>query len=427
MSRKIYIEYREGDVLAVAHSVELGSADESYGIKELDGTVVVADGTSVENPSTGIYEYSYSFENDITYRVSWRIIANVGDNPQYITQEIGPFRDSAETIRAVAEYRGKFSPNSTATVFLKISELNGLPHDATDIEVVILNGDGDTVKTGVPERGDVGFYAFDWGIPYNQAGGAYTVRWSYTIDGVVRTELQSIVVSDTADQSLLYSGRTAEFRANLIHMIHHTQFIPVYNEQAKVSHDRRTFAFSFGRWNQSPGCKIYRNGVVVTGGVTVDYANGKITFDESLTEYDQVNADYNFRWFSDEELDRFLSNAIHMLNMFPPVTRRSLYNVEDNYIPIILYGAVVDALRYMMLSLKFQEPQLVFGGADAASKMSSELESLKKNYEETWNKLLEQKKFGPYKGLTRMITTPAFNLPGGRSRWFRYLFSGGGG
>jgi hypothetical protein len=90
-----------------------------------------------------------------------------------------------------------------------------------------------------------------------------------------------------------------------------------------------------------------------------------------------------------------------------------------------MYGAAVDAIRGFILAMQFQEIQLILGNADAASRVSGTLETLKKNYEEWWFKALDQKKLGPYKGLTRMSVTPEFALPGGRSRWFRYLFSGG--
>jgi hypothetical protein len=52
------------------------------------------------------------------------------------------------------------------------------------------------------------------------------------------------------------------------------------------------------------------------------------------------------------------------------------------------------------------------------------METLKKNYEEEFTRLLEQKKFGRYPR-TKAITVPEFTLPGGRSRWFRYMFGGG--
>ncbi len=100
--------------------------------------------------------------------------------------------------------------------------------------------------------------------------------------------------------------------------------------------------------------------------------------------------------------------------------------IDDRYIPIILYGAAIDALRQLILCIQFQQPKEVFGGPDGAKDAASTFETLKKNYEEMFYKLLEQKKNGPYTGLTKTIVTPEYTLPGGRSRWFRQLFSGSG-
>jgi len=76
------------------------------------------------------------------------------------------------------------------------------------------------------------------------------------------------------------------------------------------------------------------------------------------------------------------------------------------------------------MCLQFQQPQQVFGGPEGAQKAFSNLEILKKNYEEEWKLLYEMKKLGPYTNLTRSIVVPSYTLPGGRSRWFRMLFSG---
>jgi hypothetical protein len=144
-----------------------------------------------------------------------------------------------------------------------------------------------------------------------------------------------------------------------------------------------------------------------------------------MTEYDVINADYNFRWFSDEQLDRFLSNGLHQLNSYPPHTSRTLMTVEDKYIPAILYAAAVDAMRALMFCLNFQQPQQFFGGREAAQSAFGQFDTLKKNYEETMIKFLENKKLGPYAGLTKAVVVPEYTLPGGRSRWFRQLFKGG--
>ena len=74
--------------------------------------------------------------------------------------------------------------------------------------------------------------------------------------------------------------------------------------------------------------------------------------------------------------------------------------------------------------MQFQEPKEVFGGADAAKDAAGSFESLKQNYEKSFENLLEQKKFGSYRGLTHIVSTPEFTLPGGRSRLVRYMLGG---
>jgi len=131
--------------------------------------------------------------------------------------------------------------------------------------------------------------------------------------------------------------------------------------------------------------------------------------------------DYDFRWFSDEELDCFLNNALMSFNSYPPVRSYSLENVPAIHMPAILYGAAKDALRQMMMCLQFQEAQQVFGGPEAAKNAFSNIETLKQNYEKDWDKLTEVKKYGRYPRMSVMLV-PEYTLPGGRSRWFRYLF-----
>jgi len=200
------------------------------------------------------------------------------------------------------------------------------------------------------------------------------------------------------------------------------QRVPVYFEQGKPSFDRQTFTFTYKNWNAGPGIKIYRNKTtLVHSGVTVDYPNGKIIFDKPLTAYDIVNVDYNFRWFSVEQLNSYILNAINVYNSFPPQGNFNIANVPNWVIPGVLYKAARDAIREMIMCLMFQEPQQVFGGADEAAKIRGDLETLKKNYEGDWRLLFDLKKLGKYPQ-TRAISSPEFTLPGGRSRWFRYLF-----
>ena len=108
-------------------------------------------------------------------------------------------------------------------------------------------------------------------------------------------------------------------------------------------------------------------------------------------------------------------------NSFPPVQYYTLENVPAIHMPTILYGAAKDALRQMMMCLQFQEPQQVFGGAEQAQQVFGNIETLKQNYEKDWDRLTEVKKYGRYPR-SAVLVVPEYTLPGGRSRWFRYLF-----
>ncbi|MFA7365463.1 MAG: hypothetical protein WCZ12_03890, partial [Patescibacteria group bacterium] len=186
--------------------------------------------------------------------------------------------------------------------------------------------------------------------------------------------------------------------------------------------DKRTYYFTFPRWNQSAQVRVYRNKSLIQDGLEVNYFKGYVRFTDPQSDFDLINADYNFKWFADEQLDDFLLSALRVFNQFPPYTNYNLMNLPDRHIPSVIYKAATDALRHLMLCLQFQEPQQVFGGSEKVQQAFSNFETLKKNYEEEWKLLFENKKKFGYIGLTKVIVTPEFTMPGGRSRWFRQLF-----
>jgi len=335
-------------------------------------------------------------------------------------------------IRAVADKKGPFYQGSSTTLLLKVTDFDGTPIDPSSLSIsiegptesgsaiVVLIDDALTLQV------TTGFYVYEWDISDSQELGTYDITWEYVVDGETKYEYQEIVVTssiDDTDRPPMYRGRNIAFRDVLTDYLCCAQSIPVYTEQSKTTRDYQTYSFSFPRWNQSSGIRIYRNQNVVNSGVEVNYFDGTVTFDDELTPQDTVNADYNFRWFSDEQLQNFLWSAVHTVNTYPPHSSYTLENIPDRYIPAVLYGASKDALRQLMMCLQFQQPQQVFGGREAAQQAFQGFQVLKENYEKDWEKLVEQKKFGPYPK-TRLVVTPEYTLPGGRSRWFRYLFKG---
>jgi len=331
-------------------------------------------------------------------------------------------------LRAVTSYRGSFIQGQIADLLLKITNFNGIPLDPISLTCTITGPTDDPssadeiVSTGVPFQAASGYYVYEWDINSEQAVGKYIVTWNYIINNIDRYEKQYIYIVKEVDNPLYYSMRMIGFRGALEKHLSCAQNIPVYNEQAKSSRDKKTFHFSFPRWNQSPGVKVYRNKQILNSGVEVDYFNGSIVFDDELLDQDIINADYNFQWFSEADLDRFIHNACYAFSMFPPSKLYLPDTIPDIYITAILMGAVKDALRQIMMCLQLFEPQLVFGGPERAQQVFSNLETLKKNYENDWDKMVDVKKFGPYPIGTNIVV-PEYTLPGGRSRWFRYLFS----
>lgn len=321
--------------------------------------------------------------------------------------------------------RGRFRQDDWGILMLAISETCGTGVDAEDISIQIYQG-SDVVEfdSNIPMQVDDGNYVFEWNIDEEQATGEYTAEWMFTINGIDYTEIQTFIVHPGSDESsadILYNERLIAFREGLEKLIMCAQQIPVYFEQAKPSCDRTKFDFTYPRWNQSSRVKVYRNKKLLTTGFNINHFKGRLTFDNEILPQDIVNMDYDFRWFTDSELDLFLNNALMSFNSFPPVQNFTLLNVPSNHIPTILYGAAKDALRQMMMCLMFQEPQMVFGGAENSQKIFGQMETLKQNYEKDWDKLTEIKKYGKWPKM-HLVIVPEYTLPGGRSRWFRYLF-----
>jgi hypothetical protein len=428
----ITLKYKEDSILTDAYNVRLASQNGEYGIKvKSTGESVVDYGTSVENPITGVYEYHFDPPQDTVYQISWGIVPSIGDDEQYSVREIGPFKSSFN-LQTDTSTRGTFIQGTIASLLFTLTEFDGTVIDPDVITYTITSEDGSTIEvTGVPEKISTGVYVVEWTIPSAQDVGEYLLNWIYTKDGQNDAEVQRFVVAEDVDDTTHYSGATVTMRQSLVLMLGCAQNVPVYFQQSRPTNDRKFFYWTMKNWNQTRGTSVYRNKEIVTDGFAIDYSRGRVMFDEQLTIYDMVNADYNFRWFTDEQLDRFLSNGIHTLNMFPPQTNVQMANIGNSanarYIGIVLYAAAVDAIRSIMFCINWREPAELFGGSDRAKDVFGQLESLKKNYEETLWKLLEQKKFFPYAGLTKGIVVPEYTLPGGRSRWFRYLYSGSAG
>lgn len=327
----------------------------------------------------------------------------------------------------VSENIGNFSRGTVNNLFLKVTDIDGVSKSAESVKITIqsLEPYSEVIINGkVASTVQSGYYFYEWDIPSDAPLGNYLVTWNYLLDDEESSLTQELIVNDKPESENAYWGFLNDLRMALEFHIKPAMNIPVYFEQAKPSRNMTKYKFTFPRWNQSAGVRLYRNQEIIDSGVTINYFKGEVEFDSPQSSYDVINCDYNFRWFEDAALYRFLQNGVERFNYYPPVSYYRIDSLPPRAIPPVLYSATVDALREMMMSLQFQEPQMVFGSPERAQSVFGNFETLKKNYEESLKGMLDAKKNGPYAGLTKMIVVPEYTLPGGRSRWFRYMFTG---
>lgn len=320
----------------------------------------------------------------------------------------------------VSQEYGTFVQGSTATFILRFFDIDGNTYDPSSMTIEILDP-ADTVlttQTGCTKI-DIGEYAFDYYIQTTATTGTYTLRYTFVTETTTGTESRTLeemflVIEASSASSQVAESQRILMRSYLETLIRSTQRIPVKNEQVIWDKNRQLAKLTFGNWNQPAGARIYRNNNLITNGYSVDYIKGEIYFDNPLEKTDLVNVDYNFRWFSDNELDVFMRSSIQVINAYPPQTGYKIGTTPELWVFFAMKQAAVEAIRTIILDLIHQQPQIVLGGPDMAQKMADQLDSVKKNFEEELKTILDLKKYGPYAGLMNMTVTPEYALPGGR-------------
>jgi len=203
-----------------------------------------------------------------------------------------------------------------------------------------------------------------------------------------------------------------------------------------VSYEEKTSRFStmynlaYGNWNIEPRPIVRLNNRIVDDGWTVDY-NGRIFFDGLMAPEDSVNVAYHFAYFSVEELLGFLDFGLSMMNSTPPasIIYRSLVTMPREWdAPVLLWAAIL-ALKRLIFGLNFREKAIIFARPDDINAVQQAIQNFKDLYTEytaVWTEIKKDAKSRKLYGMAQYVT-PEYTLPGGRSRWFRYLYKSGAG
>lgn len=330
---------------------------------------------------------------------------------------------------------GTYAQGTIATFIVTTIRASGEPAGFTNPHIRIESTDGSStiLSNTSMMRAPQSYYFYDWEVPTSLTPGTYKAIFSADLESQTFEKAQIITIlsnSGIPTQEILTSNVESELIVGLYYVIKTSQEIPVENEQAKISSNGLRAVFTFDKWNIFYNkTKIYRNYEEVTSGYTVDYDSGEILFSSAIDESETITADYNFSWFSSEELASFLSLSVQELNLTPPGSSYSLANAPVLWYPAIIYGAAKNVYRRLIHDLAYQQPKLVYGydgegggsGGGAWKDAIDTFKSLKENYEKDFETLSKNAKRStwPTPGI---IVVPEFTMPGGRSRWFRYLY-----
>jgi hypothetical protein len=198
--------------------------------------------------------------------------------------------------------------------------------------------------------------------------------------------------------------------------------------QKKVSRFSTIYNVAYKNWNKEPRPLVRQNNRIIDDGWFTDY-NGYVYMDGIFAPEDSINVSYNFAYFSKEEILSFLRIGLKVMNALPPVsTYSSLDMMPREWDAIVLIFAAITALRRLIFGLNWQEKYVIFSRPDALDATNQVIQNLKDlltGYVELWNELSK----GAKKKLPSIaqFVMPEYTLPGGRSRFFRYLYKSSAG
>lgn len=258
-------------------------------------------------------------------------------------------------------------------------------------------------------------------LPF-EYGQSVTVK--IDVDDTLGTAMDQYSISFTT----INNGLISVFRCAYINQ---ADRIPVYNERLRpwdATADPTTFMSAYQAWNSFPAPIIEVNKVQVTSGYTIDYENGRVIFDSAKEANDEIKATYTFRLFSDEQILAFIDQATSIYRIHPPFGGpTSVFQASKYLQDIMMVGAASFAFRDLMFQLAFQERAIIFDDLSWKEwgRAKDQFKSLADAWAQLWKDVLEAKK--AQLPTIASVVTPEFTLPGGRSRFFRYLYKGGGG
>lgn len=320
-----------------------------------------------------------------------------------------------------------------------VFEYNGNMIDPPTLPVVtIIDKNGvDTLATVTSEKQSAGVYFADYFVPIDLPIGRYYDKWTFRF-----TSSDAADVEDVSNFEVFPKNSTINFSSSIVSQkfsnsmskavrdlgnffIWEVMHLPVYAEQAKRTGDFTRYNFAYKNWNKDPKPIVRVNQNIWNDGWYCDY-NGNIYFESALNQSDVVYADYSFSYFTPNDLAGFITMGVSALNSLPPPNSYTdIAQVPAEWWHgIMLYSSIM-ALRRIMLGMTTQEISIIFGDGERANTAAQAIKGLYEDYSEKWKEVSS----GLKKKLPAIsqIILPEHSMPGGRARWYRYMFVSGTG
>jgi hypothetical protein len=318
-----------------------------------------------------------------------------------------------------------------------VFEMNGSfinPPEAPSVRIVDKDGVG-TLGTISAIQAGPGVYYIDWFVPIGLSVGRYYDEWTFRFTSNDTGSSKEITYFEVYPKdsiinfsSSVVSQRFSDAMQKAIrdlgnYFIYEVQHLPLYAEQAQRTGDGLRRNFTYKNWNQDPRPIMRINNRIVNDGWYTDY-NGNVFFENSLDDSDVVVGSYNFAYFSPEDLAGFINIGISAMNSLPPPSSyMDIQQIPMAWLHGVLLYASIQALRRVLLGLTTQEISIIFGDGEKLAAAREIIKAMYESYWATWQLVSSGiKKQLPMIG---QIIMPEYTLPGGRARWYRYMYVSG--
>jgi hypothetical protein len=279
-----------------------------------------------------------------------------------------------------------------------------------------------------------GVWYLDWFVPEDLPTGSWYDLWTFKWDPIHEFKTRTFEFDIyQGDEQLNFSlpaidhnlcdnavSMARELENSLIYEVQHH---PNHWEEAQRTGRPDRFRLAYKNWRDDPRPMVRINNVIVDDGWTVDM-NGNLTLAEPADPEDQVFVNYYFACFSEEEILNFLNEGLYMMNSTPPASEAytSICSAPFAWRAAIVLYASIQALRRLIFGFNIQERAIMFGeDPEAAQRAIQNYKDLLQSYTDLWNEIRKDAKTRRLPAIYQFVS-PEYTLPGGRSRWFRYLY-----